>query len=147
VELVRTMQGPLPIAMVDIKPGTFRMGSPKDDPSAVSDEGPQHDVQLTRAFQLGKFEVTQAEYEAVMGVNPSLFRAGAFTARYPVEGVSWHDAIEFCNRLSRRQGLKPYYLLKGDMVTILGGNGYRLPTEAEWEYAARAGSTTPWSWG
>ncbi len=91
----------------------------------------EHQVTLTQAFKIGVHEVTQLQYEQVMGVNPSKFNG----ANNPVEMVSWEDAVEFCRRLSDLPAEKA------------AGNVYRLPTEAEWEYACRAGSTTKFSFG
>ncbi len=107
-----------------IKGGEFWMGSP--DGAGKIYERPQHKVQLS-GFWIGKYEVTQGEYEALMGKNSSCFKGDA---RRPVENVSWHDAKEFCAKFSSKYG-----------VTA------RLPTEAEWEYAARAGTTTAYYWG
>ena len=90
-----------------------------------------HEVTLTEPFQMGVHEVTQAQYEQVMGVNPSKFKG----ANNPVEEVSWEDAVEFCRKLSELPAEKE------------AGNVYRLPTEAEWEYACRAGTTTMYSFG
>jgi len=104
-----------------IPAGTFIMG-----------EGDQaHEVTLTKPFKIGVHEVTQAQYEQVMGVNPSHFKG----ANNPVEKVSWDDAVEFCRKLSELPAEKE------------AGNVYRLPTEAEWEYACRAGTTTKYSFG
>ena len=120
-----------------IPAGEFMMGSPESDSSAYRHRKPQHKVRITKPFYLGMYEVTQAEYEKVMGKNPSAFSkggkhaknvSGKDTSGYPVEQVSWDDAVEFCKRLSAQEG-----------------KNYRLPTEAEWEYACRAGTTTKWS--
>jgi len=140
--------------LVLIPAGEFEMGSPDDDEDASKSEKPRHRVRITRPFYLGATEVTQGEYNQVMGKNPSAFSAGGSfvsdvagqsTDRHPVESVSWHDAIAFCNKLSERDGLKPYYQF--GVGARSGGDGYRLPTEAEWEYACRAGSTTRYSFG
>lgn len=143
------------IDMVSIPAGKFFMGS--DSPRAKESEKPRREVKINHAFFLGKTEITQAQYEEVTGVNPSAFsKTGANKARvkdldtsnHPVESVSWLDAVKFCNRLSDRHGLKTqYYKIEGEVVTIQGGDGYRLPLEAEWEYACRAGTTTTWYFG
>jgi formylglycine-generating enzyme required for sulfatase activity len=122
----------------------FRMGTPDWDRDGEPDERPQHRVRITRSFFLGICEVTQQEYERVTGKNPS---SEQDSPQQPVETVSWFDAVEFCNRLSTLEKVPPYYDISDKTVTIRGGNGYRLPTEAEWEYACRAGSTTKWSCG
>jgi formylglycine-generating enzyme required for sulfatase activity len=115
--------------MVRIPGGTFMMGSPVG--TGNTNERPQHQVSLS-SFTIGKYEVTQAEYEAVMGSNPSSFKGNDL----PVEMVRWLDAVEFCNRLSRAENLTPVYTISGINVTWnSNANGYRLPTEAEWEYA------------
>jgi serine/threonine protein kinase len=144
------------IDMVYVKPGEFWIGATDTDSNAGQEEKPRRRITITQGFFLGKTEVTQAQYRTVMGANPSAFSAaGKFrrklkstaTDSYPVDSVSWSDAIHFCNQLSERERLPPYYRVKGDTVTVRGGNGYRLPTEAEWEYAGRAGATTIWSFG
>ena len=127
-----------------IPSGTFQMGSTDADKDAELDEKPRHEVRITRPFYLGVHEVTQGQYRAVMGENPSHFKR---SDDLPVEEVSWLDAVRFCNKLSEREGRTPYYLIEDDDVTIAGGDGYRLPTEAEWEYACRAGTTTRFSFG
>ena len=132
-----------------IPAGEFTMGSPDSDRDADPGEKPQHQVRITRSFYLGVHEVTQAQYVAVMGVNPSWFSAngggkdrvaGQSTDRHPVESVSWLDSVKFCNKLSEKEGLKMFYEMNGIIVRVpdWNGLGYRLPTEAEWEYACRA---------
>ena len=114
--------------MIWIEPGTFTMGSPKDELGRDNDEV-QHQVTLTRGYWLGKYEVTQAQYEAVMGTNPSWYKG----ADLPLELVSWYDAMEFCAKLTaaaKAAGRLPE------------GYEYTLPTEAQWEYACRAGTIT-----
>jgi formylglycine-generating enzyme required for sulfatase activity len=132
------------IKLKRIPAGKFLMGSPVG--VAEMDEHPQHEVQITRPFYLGVYEVTQGQYRAVMGNNPS---GSTGSDDSPVKQVLWLDAVKFCNRLSEREGRKPYYRIEVDTqnVTIAGGDGYRLPTEAEWEYACGAGTTTRYSFG
>jgi formylglycine-generating enzyme required for sulfatase activity len=132
----------VPSDMVRIQGGTFMMGSPASEASRESDEAP-HQVTVS-GFYLGKYEVTQKEYQALMGTNPSYFKGD----NLPVEKVSWYDAVNYCNARSRSEGLTPAYTVSGTNVTwTRSANGYRLPTEAEWEYACRAGTTTPFSTG
>jgi formylglycine-generating enzyme required for sulfatase activity len=113
------------LEMVAIPGGTFTMGSPSTEKERRDTESPQHQVRI-QPFYMGKFEVTQAQYEAIMGNNPSSFKG----ANRPVEKVSWNDAVELCEKLSQQTG-----------------RTYRLPSEAEWEYACRAGTTTPFYFG
>ncbi len=132
------------ITLKQIPAGTFQMGSP--DGKGADDELPKHEVRITRPFYLGIHEVTQAQYEAVMGNNPSHFSAtgddkdkvaGQSTSQHPVENVSWLDAVKFCNKLSELEGRKSFYEIAGETVRVPDwkASGYRLPTEAEWEYA------------
>ena len=122
------------LEMVQIPAGSFTMGSPADEPERLGSEGPQHDVTL-QTFFIGRYPITQAQWRAVVALeqveqeldlNLSSFKGDS----RPVEQVSWEDATEFCRRLSRHSG-----------------RDYRLPTEAEWEYACRAGTTTPFHFG
>ncbi len=135
----------LGMELVDIAPGTFQMGSPFSEPGRVLAEQ-RHEVTLTRAFRLAATPVTQSQWALVMGDNPSRFSTGGEDR--PVENVTWYDAVRFCNRLNRLEGLTPCY--SGTDASTRwdpDARGYRLPSEAEWEYAARAGTTTPFHTG
>jgi formylglycine-generating enzyme required for sulfatase activity len=128
-------KNPNPEKLVWIAPGTFTMGSPESETDRHLHEGPQMMVTLTRGFWMSKHETTQEEYQTVMGSNPSFFTDDALL---PVDQVTWHEATNYCGKLTeqeRRAGRLP------------AGYVYRLPTEAEWEYACRAGTTTRFYWG
>ncbi len=146
LKLPETITNSIGMRLTLIPAGEFLMGSPDSDKDAEDDEKPRHRVRITRPFYLGKYEVTQAEYEAMMRDNPSYFEG---KPKNPVENVSWVNALRFCNQLSEREGLKPYYEISGEtaQVPAWNGAGYRLPTEAEWEYACRAGTATRYSFG
>jgi formylglycine-generating enzyme required for sulfatase activity len=124
-----------PEGMVWIPPGSFVMGSPESERNRSSDEGPQTIVTISKGFWLGKYEVTQREFLEVMGYNPSVFTGDLDR---PVESVDWYEAVEYCNRLTARERAAG---------RLPAGYEYRLPTEAQWEYACRAGTTTRFSFG
>jgi formylglycine-generating enzyme required for sulfatase activity len=129
--------GGVPDGFVLITAGTFQMGSPTDEPGRNSSET-LHTVTLTQGFYMARTEVTEEWWDAVMG-------SGSSTSQLPKAYVSWDDAIAFCNQLSLDEGLTPAYTINGpngDATWNHAASGYRLPTEAEWEYACRAGSQT-----
>jgi formylglycine-generating enzyme required for sulfatase activity len=141
--LTKRFTNSVKMKLVRIAPGKFTMGSPNDESERNSNEI-QHEVQITRSFFLGVYTVTQAQYKKVMGKNPCWFSAtghgqasvrGLNTDDFPVENVSWNDATAFCNKLSALPAEKG------------ASRFYRLPTEAEWEYACRAGTTTAYHTG
>jgi formylglycine-generating enzyme required for sulfatase activity len=135
---------PLPVAnLVLIAPGAFRMGSNATSQAPYFSsawERPVHRVAISRPFWMGQYEVTQMEYQAVMGVNPSHFVGASYpnSANQPVETVSWNDAMAYCAALT---------LQEAAAGRLPSGYQYRLPTEAEWEYCCRAGTTTEFHYG
>ncbi|HJB88822.1 MAG TPA: SUMF1/EgtB/PvdO family nonheme iron enzyme [Candidatus Blautia excrementigallinarum] len=125
---------------LSIPGGTFTMGSPESEAWRSEDEQ-QHTVTVS-GFYISPYEVSQEDYEALTGENPSTFDGN----NLPVDSVSWLDAITYCNLLSEQAGLTPAYQIDGETVSWdRSANGYRLPTEAEWEYACRAGTVTPFN--
>jgi len=135
-------QNTAPNGFVLINGGTFTMGSPADEEGREADKEIQHQVTLG-SFYMAKNPVTQKEYQELIGNNPSNIKGEDL----PVESVSWYRAIEYCNALSKKEGLAPVYTIEGSgdsrpVKWDRSANGYRLPTDAEWEYACRAGTTT-----
>ncbi len=126
---------PQPSSLVWIPPGEFLMGSPTEETGRELDEGPQTRVKFPHGFWMGKFEVSQAEYQRLIGTNPS--NATGDSAR-PVERVNWFEAMEYCKRLTKQEE---------NVGRLPNSYAYRLPTEAEWEYACRAGTTSRFSYG
>lgn len=129
-EMTRVVQlpGNVTMELVYISPGSFLMGSPVNEAKRGWDET-QHEVELTDGFWLGKYEVTQEQWQAIMGHNPSTFLG----CRFPVGNVDWNEAVAFCEQLTH---------LEQSRGVALGEYTYTLPTEAQWEYACRAGTTT-----
>jgi formylglycine-generating enzyme required for sulfatase activity len=133
----RELKNSIGMKLVRVPKGKFMMGSPAVEAGIGAAEGPQHEVEITRPFYLGAYEVTQEQYQKVTGSNPSYFSPtgggaaqlkGLDTRAFPVETVSWTDAVAFCEKLSAVPAEKR------------AGRTYRLPTEAEWEYACRGGA-------
>jgi formylglycine-generating enzyme required for sulfatase activity len=131
----RAVESPAPTNMVFIPPGTFTMGSSTNEVDRLNSEGPPTAVTISRGFWMGKYEVTQGEYRALMPSNPSRFKGDL---NRPVEQVSWLNATNYCAKLTQRE------LAAG---RIAPGSVYRLPTEAEWEYACRGWTSTRFHYG
>ena len=126
VDLTLDLGNGVTMKLVLIPAGKFTMGSPATEPDRNPHEGPQHEVTIGKPFYMGIYAVTQEQYEQVMGTNPSEFKG----AKNPAHNVSWNDATEFCKKLSEKTGRR-----------------VKLPTEAQWEYACRAGTTTAYNSG
>ena len=122
-----TITNSIGMDFVLIPTGEFNMGSPSNDVGRFDSEGPVHHVKISNAFYMGKYEVTQKQWRDIMGSSPSYFKGD----NLPVEQVSWNDVQDFIKKFNEKEG----------------GNKYRLPSEAEWEYTARAGTTTRYSFG
>jgi uncharacterized repeat protein (TIGR01451 family) len=127
-DLGETFTNTVGMEFVTIPAGEFEMGSPSDEEGRKENEGPVHHVNIEKAFHMGKYEVTQKQWRAIMGDNPSWFMGGD---SLPVEWVSWNEVQEFIKKLNEKEGT----------------DKYRLPSEAEWEYACRAGTITRYSFG
>lgn len=127
------------LRLVRLSPGEFLMGSSETEKGRRPEEGPRHRVRLSRAFLMSVTEVTNGQFQQVMGHIPSQSsKAASRSLQLPVESVTWWEAVEFCRKLTEKEQKEPW---------ARSGWGYRLPTEAEWEYAARAGSDTPFAFG
>ena len=128
------LPGGATIEMVWIEPGTFMMGSPENEPERYENEGPQHEVTISHGFWLGRYELSQGQWESVMGTHPWQGEDYVYVVEnpnHPAVYISWDDMQEFISKSNQAEGTEIY----------------RLPTEAEWEYACRAGTTTRWSLG
>lgn len=137
----QALVSPAPSNMVFIPPGVFRMGSPTNEAGRSLKEGPQTEVTISHGFWMGKYLVTQGEYQGLVGTNPSFFSAAngySTDLSRPVDSVSWFDATSYCDQLTRQERMAG---------RIPGNCEYRLPTEAEWEFACRALTSTRFSYG
>jgi len=142
IESITFADDSFPEGMVFVEGGTFLMGDHYNE--GYEPELPTHNVTVS-SFYIGQHEVTQGEYQAIMGNNPA--HDYGVGSNYPVYYVTWYDAVEYCNARSTAEGLTPCYSGTDDNITCdWNANGYRLPTEAEWEYAARGGQSSTGDW-
>jgi formylglycine-generating enzyme required for sulfatase activity len=136
-----------PLEMVELPGGTFWMGSPDTNAEAYEDEKPRHEVTVS-VFAISRYLITLELYRELCSPSPASWQRDSDDKRLPANNVSWFDAVSFCNALSQQMGLQPCYRIDGTQVAWdKNADGYRLPTEAEWEYACRAGTTSRWFFG
>ena len=140
-----TVTNSIGMQLILLPAGDFLMGTSDSDQSGHEQERPQHRVVLKKPFYLGIFPVTQQEW--FRATKKRISQRHEPDSRCPLSLVAWQWAIQFCNHISQMEKLPPYYQIEDSDVRILGGDGYRLPTEAEWEFACRAGTGTKWSFG
>lgn len=126
--------------LVHIPAGSYSMGSPLNEQGRNRDEGPMTHITFTQGFWMGQTEVTQKQFHDVMGYNPSVFTGDM---KLPVDNVPFAAAVEFCNRMTNRFLRESFVMENGRRISLV----FRLPTEAQWEYACRAGTRTPFSGG
>ena len=136
-----------PLEMIELPGDTFLMGSPRSNSEAYDDERPQHEVAVS-AFCISRYPVTRQLYRDIVGSAPKEWSRDTKDHLLPANFVAWFEAATFCNALSAHVGLAPCYRIDGERVEWdREADGYRLPTEAEWEYACRAGTTSKWFFG
>jgi formylglycine-generating enzyme required for sulfatase activity len=136
-----------PLELVELPGVTFWMGAPHTDTEASESEKPRHEVTVS-AFAISRYPITRELYRKLSGTSPQSWQRDSDDHRLPANDVSWFDAVSFCNALSQQVRLQPCYRIDGTHVAWdTNADGYRLPTEAEWEYACRAWTTSRWFFG